>query len=200
MTNNNGNLHDSPMNGADKIDLVLNKMEVLHENVTGLIEDVTGLKEDVTGLKEDVTGLKEDVTSLKEDVIQIRSGLKNSDAKVDALMAKFDGFDYKLEGQDKKLEGQDAKIENSRYKIQYWLVAFMVGAILFGLAILDALPGGSGSIFKLLNLQTNVNFLFFVGSANHRCNLNTFTSILLSVNRLRKLTSRLRILKFIRAK
>ena len=191
--NNNGNVHDSSMNDADKIDLVLTKMD-------DLLEDVTVLKEDVSGLKEDVSGLKEDVTVLKEDIIQIKTGQKISDAKVDALTSKFDGFDYKLEGQDKKLESHDAKIENSRYKIQYWLVAFMVAVILFGLAILDALPGGSGSIFKLLNLQTNENFLFLAGCASNRCSLNTFTSILSSIQRLRKLTPKLRNLKFIWSK
>jgi len=64
------------MNNEEKI---LQMLEHLTEDVSGLKQDVSGLKEDVAGLKQDVSVLKEDVAGLKQDVSVLKedvSGLK----------------------------------------------------------------------------------------------------------------------------
>ena len=204
--------NNSPLNGTDKIDLILTKMEGLVQGQAKLREDVTGLKNGQTDLRTDVTELKNgqtdlrtdvtelkngqtdlrtDVTVLREEVVKINSGLTENNSKVDALTTKFDGFDYKLEGQDKKIEGQSAKIENSRYKVQYWLVGVIVAVIMFGLAVLGALPNIVENISQMFKVQAYENFLFFAGLRGHCCNLKSFSSKLVSTTQLRKLVLRL---------
>ena len=156
---------ESLMNGADKIDLVLTK----------------------------IGSLETGQANLQRSVVELGNSQIVTNAKVDALSSKFDGFDYKLEGQDKKLEGHDAKIENSRFKIQYWLVGFIVATIILILAILGALPKVSITITELFRVQERQSFLLFVGWTGYCSKFYMFASVLSSVRRLRNMVTRLRI-------
>ena len=62
-----------------KLDLMCNDISELKTDVFGLKKDVSELKTDVSGLKKDVSELKTDVSGLKKDVSELKtdvSGLK----------------------------------------------------------------------------------------------------------------------------
>ena len=52
---------------------ILQLLEVMQADISGLKTDVAGLKTDVAGLKTDVAGLKTDVAQLKTDVEELKA-------------------------------------------------------------------------------------------------------------------------------
>ncbi len=84
------------MNNEEKIlqmlDLIVNEVSGLKGNVCELKDDVSGLKSDVCELKDDVSGLKGDVSELKgdvnllkNDVSELKDGQKNLETRQENL-------------------------------------------------------------------------------------------------------------------
>ncbi len=52
---------------------ILQLLEVMQADISGLKTDVAGLKTDVAGLKTDVAGLKTDVAGMKADIAELKA-------------------------------------------------------------------------------------------------------------------------------
>ncbi|MEN6414809.1 MAG: hypothetical protein ABFC84_18885 [Veillonellales bacterium] len=103
----------------ENVKLILEKLDFIAADVSGLKTDVLELKMDVSGLKNDVSELKTDVSGLKSDVSELKtdvSGLKSdvSELKTDVSGLKTDvsGLKGDILGLKEDVVRLDGKIDH----------------------------------------------------------------------------------------
>ncbi|MCI5595565.1 MAG: hypothetical protein MR380_02420 [Lachnospiraceae bacterium] len=74
---------------CDRMEVMMQDMDLIKDNIHSLTSDVASLKSDVTSLKSDVASLKTDVSTLKSD-------MKSMQHQINVLSFKQDRTDKRL--------------------------------------------------------------------------------------------------------
>ena len=60
-----------------KIDAMLETLQTITKDITGMKKDMTDMKKDMTDMKKDMTDMKEDMTNMKEDILGLKEETKD---------------------------------------------------------------------------------------------------------------------------
>lgn len=85
-------------------DEILDKIDVLREDMDDVENDVTDLQGDITDLQGNVTDLQGDVTRLQSDVGSMGSSLRTLDGRVSAAESDIDGMQDQIGQMSEKLD------------------------------------------------------------------------------------------------
>ncbi len=174
------------MNGSDKTDQILSI-------VSDIQADMTGVKTDITELKSDMNKVKTRLTSVEGSVEAIGSQLDGFRDKIEGQDSKIAGQDSKIEGQSRSndatyrlFEAQDAKIESSRITTVHKVIAIIIAAILFLVAVWEYLPAIAKNFLSFNGSEIKENFIFLAGFTGHRIKRVSLDLILQSIKSLVK--------------
>ena len=100
-------------------ELVIQQLNILTTEVTGIKTEVSRLKDDVSGLKEDVAGLKEDVKELKTVTAKLELRLENEAFnKIEVLFDGYQLLSETLADHTERLQRIEDKIATHDIQIQ----------------------------------------------------------------------------------